>query len=251
MDNKLLECPICIDTFNNPRVLPCGHSICEECLINIIKNNSKSIQGRLVMTCPECRFVFIIKNISNIPLNITLKNIIDKENNLNTNSNLKEADSYFLCGPGEMIDNVNQFLLDFGVNQSKIHFERFYTEDLPKKDIEENNEIVQDIISNVTVSVDGDDFSFELSSKGETILDAAMNAGADVPFSCKGGVCCVCKAKVLEGNVKMDQNYSLSEEEVIEFCRTKLTNYKVPKSISFREELPKSNVGKILRRFLE
>jgi long-chain acyl-CoA synthetase len=44
---------------------------------------------------------------------------------------------------------------------------------------------------------------------------------------------------------------SLSEEEVIEFCRTKLTNYKVPKSISFREELPKSNVGKILRRFLE
>ncbi|MBU46149.1 MAG: hypothetical protein CMD28_01845 [Flavobacteriales bacterium] len=132
----------------------------------------------------------------------------------NTNSNLKEADSYFLCGPGEMIDNVNQFLLDFGVNQSKIHFERFYTEDLPKKDIEENNEIVQGIISNVTVSVDGDDFSFELSSKGETILDAAMNAGADVPFSCKGGVCCVCKAKVLEGNVKMDQNYSLSEEEV-------------------------------------
>lgn len=44
---------------------------------------------------------------------------------------------------------------------------------------------------------------------------------------------------------------SLSEDEVIEFCRTKLTNYKVPKSISFRDELPKSNVGKILRRLLE
>lgn len=49
--------------------------------------------------------------------------------------------------------------------------------------------------------------------------------------------------------VKKDD--SLTKEEVIEFCRTKLTNYKVPKSISFREELPKSNVGKILRRFLE
>ena len=44
---------------------------------------------------------------------------------------------------------------------------------------------------------------------------------------------------------------SLTEEELIEFCRTKLTNYKVPKSISFRDELPKSNVGKILRRLLE
>ncbi|MAP02091.1 MAG: long-chain-fatty-acid--CoA ligase [Flavobacteriales bacterium] len=49
--------------------------------------------------------------------------------------------------------------------------------------------------------------------------------------------------------VKKDN--SLTEDEVIEFCRTKLTNYKVPKSISFRDELPKSNVGKILRRFLE
>ena len=49
--------------------------------------------------------------------------------------------------------------------------------------------------------------------------------------------------------VKKDD--SLTEEEVIEFSRTKLTNYKVPKSISFRDELPKSNVGKILRRLLE
>ena len=49
--------------------------------------------------------------------------------------------------------------------------------------------------------------------------------------------------------VKKDE--SLTEDEVIEFCRTKLTNYKVPKNISFRDELPKSNVGKILRRLLE
>ena len=41
-----------------------------------------------------------------------------------------------------------------------------------------------------------------------------MNEGADVPFSCKGGVCCVCKAKLMQGEVRMDQNFSLSEEEV-------------------------------------
>ena len=46
------------------------------------------------------------------------------------------------------------------------------------------------------------------------VLDAAMNAGADVPFSCKGAVCCTCKAQVIEGKVEMDLNYSLSEEEV-------------------------------------
>ena len=47
-----------------------------------------------------------------------------------------------------------------------------------------------------------------------SILDAAMEEGADVPFSCKGGVCCVCKAKVIEGEVEMDQNFSLSDDEV-------------------------------------
>ena len=53
-----------------------------------------------------------------------------------------------------------------------------------------------------------------MSNKGQTILDAAMEHGADVPFSCKGAVCCSCKAKVMEGKVTMDANYSLSGEEV-------------------------------------
>jgi len=125
------------------------------------------------------------------------------------NSNLKEADAYFLCGPGKMIDNSNQFLLDLDIDANKIHFERFTSIDVSKKNPKENMD-TDELIANVMVSVDGDDFSFKLPSKGETILDAAMNAGADVPFSCKGGVCCVCKAKVLEGKVTMDQNYSLS-----------------------------------------
>ena len=71
-----------------------------------------------------------------------------------------------------------------------------------------------EILSSVSVCVDGDDFNFSLSSNGSSILDAAMQEGADVPFSCKGGVCCVCKAKVISGSVTMDQNFSLSEEEV-------------------------------------
>jgi len=55
---------------------------------------------------------------------------------------------------------------------------------------------------------------FELDSNGKTILDAAQDAGADLPFACKGGVCCTCKAKVLEGSASMDVNYALMPDEV-------------------------------------
>jgi ring-1,2-phenylacetyl-CoA epoxidase subunit PaaE len=128
---------------------------------------------------------------------------------LNTFNTLKTADAYFICGPGELIDNANELLLLNNINQSKINFERFTA---TKKS--EAKDTVEEIISNVTVCVDGDDFEFTLSNKGQTILDAAMEEGADVPFSCKGAVCCTCKAKVMEGKVTMDANYSLSEEEV-------------------------------------
>ena len=135
-------------------------------------------------------------------------------NNLfENNKKLVSADSYFLCGPGEMIDTVSSFLIGQGVKEDKINFERF-TANINQ---EKNKDILQkseELVSNVMISVDGDDFEFELSSQGKTILEAAMDEGADVPFSCKGGVCCVCKAKVMKGKVSMDANYSLSEDEV-------------------------------------
>ena len=110
-----------------------------------------------------------------------------------------------------MIDVVSDFLLKKGIKKSKIHFERF-TASKKQKQTEQTDEIT----SNVLVSLDGDDFEFQLSSDDQSILDAAMEAGADVPFSCEGAVCCTCKAKVKEGKVVMDANYSLSKEEVSE-----------------------------------
>ena len=96
--------------------------------------------------------------------------------------------------------------------KGKINFEKFNS---PKKSkIENSNSEDSEIISNITVIMDGDEFDYTLSSKGDTILDSAMDEGADVPFSCKGAVCCTCKAKVTEGKAIMDKNYSLSEEEV-------------------------------------
>lgn len=131
---------------------------------------------------------------------------------LNTFMSLKVADAYFICGPGDLIDNTNELLLLNSINQAKINFERFT---IVEKTDGSNNDS-DEIFAKVMVSVDGEDFEFTLSNKGQTILDAAMEQGADVPFSCKGAVCCTCKAKVMQGKVTMDANYSLSEEEVAE-----------------------------------
>jgi len=132
---------------------------------------------------------------------------------INISPSLKSAEAYFICGPGEFIDNANELLLLNKINQNKINIERFTS--VIKEDI--NNDTISDeIIANVMVSVDGEDFEFTLSNKGQSILDAAMEQGADVPFSCKGAVCCTCKAKVMEGKVIMDNNFSLSDAEVAE-----------------------------------
>ena len=62
----------------------------------------------------------------------------------------------------------------------------------------------------------GPTYEFELGSEGKDILQAGVDAGVDLPFSCKGGVCSTCKAKVLEGEATMKLNYSLLEDEVKE-----------------------------------
>ena len=106
-----------------------------------------------------------------------------------------------------------KFLLEKGVKSDRIHFERFVA---VTQDGDEINDTDNDNISDVTVIIDGDEFQYQLSTQGDTILDSAMDQGADLPFSCKGAVCCTCKAKVMEGEVRMTQNFSLSDQEVEE-----------------------------------
>jgi len=148
--------------------------------------------------------------------NSLLKGRIDEEkieglyNEYLSNQTINEI---FACGPEEMIFAAKDFFVSKGIDEKHIHFELFNTSK-PKK--EETVDDSVEITSHVTVIIDDEEFEFDLSSKGKNILQAAQEVDADVPFSCKGGVCCTCKAKVMEGKAKMDLNYSLDPEEVEE-----------------------------------
>jgi ring-1,2-phenylacetyl-CoA epoxidase subunit PaaE len=124
-----------------------------------------------------------------------------------------EVDAYFLCGPEEMVFEVKDTLIALGANPKSVHFELFTTAGLKNKPKVATH--AKDAFeASITVIQDGAQFDFSLPSDGSTLLDAAMRAGADLPFSCKGGVCSTCKARILEGEVAMTLNYGLEPDEV-------------------------------------
>ncbi len=150
---------------------------------------------------------------------------------LNKLINYNTVDDYFICGPEEMIFCVKNFLELEGIDKKKIHFELFGT---PGKKAAGKMQVTVDNNapkSKITVKLDGRSFDFDLGFNTDTILDAALKEGADLPFACKGGVCCTCKAKLLEGEVEMEVNWGLEEEEVkqgfILTCQSHPTTEKV------------------------
>lgn len=150
------------------------------------------------------------------------------------NSNITDA---FLCGPEQMILDVKEALTEKGIDSKNIHFELFTTSSAKSIKNSDNEVELPSFDSKVEVILDDDSFEFNLDSNGMTILDAAQKAGGDLPYACKGGVCCTCKAKVLEGSVRMVINYALTPEEVeagyILTCQSHPTSEKVV--VSFDE----------------
>lgn len=127
----------------------------------------------------------------------------------------KNTDEFFICGPEEMIFCVKDFLESSGINSKKIHFELFTTPGQKQQSVKKQQATDNSgPKSNITVKLDGRTFDFDLGYNSENILDAALKQGADLPFACKGGVCCTCKAKLLEGEVEMEVNWGLEQEEV-------------------------------------
>lgn len=125
---------------------------------------------------------------------------------------LKQADEFFLCGPFDMIMATKDALVSNGVAEANVHFELFTTADVPENtDTDEGDGSHVD--SKVTIVLDGDEVEIDVPV-GESILDAALDAGLDAPYACTGGSCCTCRAKAVEGKAEMDVNYALTDSEV-------------------------------------
>ena len=130
---------------------------------------------------------------------------------------INNTDEFFVCGPTPMMNNITDVLQNLGIDKKKVHIEYFTTvlDDIAKEEAKSKpSESDFSGTASIKVILDGDEEEFELDANGDSILDAAIDAGLDVPFSCKGAVCCTCRAKVMEGKVEMDMNYALEEDEV-------------------------------------
>lgn len=140
----------------------------------------------------------------------------DKLNELGRLIDYSTTDEVFICGPEEMIFCIKDFLLQKGMNEKKIHFELFTSSTPVKSNVRrQTSNASTGPSSKINVKVDGRSFEFDLPLDGDTsILDAALKQGADLPYACKGGMCCTCKAKLTEGEVMMDVHWGLEEEEI-------------------------------------
>lgn len=135
---------------------------------------------------------------------------------IKANLELLKADGFFLCGPEQLIVDVAEVLKLFGVPEEKVHYELFTTPVLLASKTETTSGEGFEGVSKMTVLLDDEEIKLELDANGPAILDAVNDMGYDAPYSCKGAVCCTCKAKVLEGKATMKLNYSLTDNEVEE-----------------------------------
>ncbi|HEY6926337.1 MAG TPA: 2Fe-2S iron-sulfur cluster-binding protein, partial [Steroidobacteraceae bacterium] len=128
-----------------------------------------------------------------------------------------DVTEYFVCGPGNMIDEVSAALRQLGVTADRIHGEHFtVATTIPAPGPAGAQEEVRASPgeAEVTVVMDGRRRTFTMRMNDEVVLDAAMRAGLELPFSCRAGVCSTCRTKVVRGAVEMAQNYALEDWEV-------------------------------------
>jgi ring-1,2-phenylacetyl-CoA epoxidase subunit PaaE len=153
-------------------------------------------------------------------VNILLRSLVPAE----------KVDHVFICGPIGMSDEIEATCRDLGITEDRIHVERFVSglggKPRPKAVIPPSAPPK----AFASLIIDGKRREVPVA-EGEAILDAALRAGVDLPFACKGGMCSTCRAKLIDGRAEMDVNYSLEPWELkagfILTCQAKPVSAKV------------------------
>jgi len=129
-------------------------------------------------------------------------------------------DEAFLCGPEGMIDAAQSALLAAGLAAERIHAERFYSDGAlaapaarPAAPAPVREAAAALAPTRLQVVLDGKTHALAMGPQ-DRVLDIALEAGLDLPYSCKGGVCCTCRARVLEGRAEMERNFTLEQNEI-------------------------------------
>ncbi|WP_116115883.1 1,2-phenylacetyl-CoA epoxidase subunit PaaE [Austwickia chelonae] len=130
----------------------------------------------------------------------------------------EKADEFFLCGPFELVQMVRAELSRRGVPEERVRYELFSSGRPAEARAEVGAPVAADPHGeDYTISFTLDGLTGEVESPRsarESVLNAALRVRGDVPFACAGGVCGTCRAKVLEGELSMDENYALEADEV-------------------------------------
>ncbi len=144
---------------------------------------------------------------------------------------IKSDNEYFICGPPGMKDNAMEVLKNLGIEKSRTHIEVFTSDpdlELNAADAGDGQPVSS---CDVTIILDGDEFTVNMNGDGN-VLDIALNKGIDAPFSCKGGMCSTCRAKLMSGKVGMRSNSALTDNEVEEGYILTCQSYPLTESIT-------------------
>ena len=128
------------------------------------------------------------------------------------------VDEWYLCGPFGMVEDARAVLAERGADPHHVHHEVFHVDGQEPTGVVRR---VEPVVAPgappeavVTVNLDGRSTVIEMPSRAETILAATLRSRPDAPYSCTGGVCGTCRARVVQGEVRMERNYALEPEEV-------------------------------------
>ena len=132
---------------------------------------------------------------------------------LDTIIDVDTVDAWYLCGPYGLVQDARNVLIARGVAAERIHDELFFSEPLPEPPPAQPPED-QSGFTSVVFTLDGRASRVAVDPAGPPLLDYALQIRREVPFSCRGGMCTTCRARVDEGAVNLDRNWALTQDEI-------------------------------------